>query len=221
MLTPAAAIGYFDGLVPVWCGSTLHQIRADAHITATGSIEQPLMFEGNDLPGVMLCSGAERPASSTACDREEGRGRDHDGPRGLESTLALHEAGVAVAAVADARPEGADAELSSGIEREGIQLLRGAVVVRAFGRKRVKGVVVATLGADGQPDADTDRGVDCDLVAVSGGSVPSGSLLLQAGAKRAGIRSAAPTFPARPRRASSRRAPSPAIPHRTTPRRRA
>src|SRR6185369_9556364 len=30
---------------------------------AAGSIEQPLMFEGNDLPGVMLCSGAERLAA--------------------------------------------------------------------------------------------------------------------------------------------------------------
>ena len=183
VLTPAAAIGYFDGLVPVWCGSTLHQIRADAHITATGSIEQPLMFEGNDLPGVMLCSGAERLASLYGVRPGKRAVVATTTDRGLESTLALHEAGVAVAAVADARPEGADAELSSGIEREGIQLLRGAVVVRAFGRKRVKGVVVATLGADGQPDADTDRGVDCDLVAVSGGSVPSGSLLLQAGAK--------------------------------------
>src|SRR5882757_1147842 len=63
VLAPAAALGYFDGLVPVWCGSTLHQIRAGALITATGSIEQPLMFEGNDLPGVMLCSGAERLAT--------------------------------------------------------------------------------------------------------------------------------------------------------------
>ena len=63
VLAPAAAIGWFDGIVPVWAGSTLHQIRAGAHITAAGSIEQPLMFEGNDLPGVMLCSGAERLAA--------------------------------------------------------------------------------------------------------------------------------------------------------------
>ena len=64
VLAPAAALGYFDGLVPVWCGSTLHQIRAGVLITATGSIEQPLMFEGNDLPGVMLVlrRGATRGA---------------------------------------------------------------------------------------------------------------------------------------------------------------
>ena len=183
ILAPAAAIGWFDGLVPVWCGSTLHQIRAGAHITATGSIEQPLMFEGNDLPGVMLCSGAERLASLYGVRPGKRAVIATTTDRGLESALALHDAGVAVAGVADARPAGADEELAARLEREGIPLLRGTVVVRAFGRKKVKGAVVATLGSDGQPDAGTDRGIDCDLVAVSGGSVPSGSLLLQAGAK--------------------------------------
>ncbi len=183
ILAPAAAIGWFDGLVPVWCGSTLHQIRAGAHITATGSIEQPLMFEGNDLPGVMLCSGAERLASLYGVRPGKRAVIATTTDRGLESALALHDAGVAVAGVADARPAGADEELAARLEREGIPLLRGTVVVRAFGRKKVKGAVVATLGGDGQPDSGTDRGIDCDLVAVSGGSVPSGSLLLQAGAK--------------------------------------
>ena len=56
-------------------------------------------------------------------------------------------------------------------------------MVRAFGRGRVKGAVVAELDADGRWIEDTERGIDCDLVAVSGGTVPATSLLLQAGAK--------------------------------------
>ncbi len=60
ILSNAPALGYFDGLVPVWQGSTLHQIRARRHIFATGSLEQPLVFENNDLPGVMLSTGARR-----------------------------------------------------------------------------------------------------------------------------------------------------------------
>ena len=183
VLSPAAALGWFDGLVPVWCGSTLHQIRAGAYITATGSIEQPLMFEGNDLPGVMLSSGAVRLAALYGVRPGKRAVVATITDRGLESALALHDAGVTVAAVADARPDGADAELVARMEREDIPLLRGAAVVRALGRKQVKGVVVATLGDDGQADPQTERGVDCDLVPVSGGSVPSGSLLLQAGAK--------------------------------------
>ena len=60
VLARASALGYFDGLVPVWQEDTLHQVRARRHVFATGTIEQPLMFEGNDLPGVMLSGGVRR-----------------------------------------------------------------------------------------------------------------------------------------------------------------
>ena len=51
VLANAPALGMFDGLVPVWEGDTLHQIRAQRIVFATGAIEQPLLFPGNDLPG--------------------------------------------------------------------------------------------------------------------------------------------------------------------------
>src|SRR5262249_10234755 len=57
ILARASAIAYFDGMVPVWQSDTLHQIRARSHIFATGSIEQPLVFAGNDLPGGMVSCG--------------------------------------------------------------------------------------------------------------------------------------------------------------------
>src|SRR5207249_4720168 len=56
----APALGYFDGLVAVWQGDTLHQVRAARHVIATGTVEQPLVFANNDLPGVMLAGGARR-----------------------------------------------------------------------------------------------------------------------------------------------------------------
>ena len=183
VLAPAAALGFFDGIVPVWQGNTLHQVRAERHIAATGSIEQPLMFDGNDLPGVMLSSGAQRLASLYGVRPGKAAVVATIGDRGLEAALALHGAGVAITAVADARPDGADEDLASRLDWEGIRHLPGTAVVRAFGRKQVKGVVVADLGPDGKPDRDTERGLDCDLVAVSGGTVPATSLLLQAGAK--------------------------------------
>jgi sarcosine oxidase subunit alpha len=182
ILAPAAAIGWFDGLVPVWCGSTLHQIRAGAHVTATGSIEQPLMFEGNDLPGVMLCSGAERLASLYGVRPGRRAVVATTTDRGLESALALHGHGVAIAAVADARPDGADEDLVS-------DWSEGS---RAAARDRPRPGIRPEEG-EGRRGGDPRgrrptrlrhrRGIDCDLVAVSGGRVPSGSLLLQAGAK--------------------------------------
>jgi sarcosine oxidase, subunit alpha len=185
VLSPAAALGYFDGIVPVWEGSTLHQVRAERHIAATGSIEQPLMFDGNDLPGVMLSSGAERLATLYGVRPGRSAVVATTGDRGIEAAMTLKQAGVEIAAVVDARPAtgSTEGELASRLDWEGVRYLRGAAVVRAFGRKQVKGVVVADLGEDGKPREDTERGIDCDLVAVSGGTVPATSLLLQAGAK--------------------------------------
>jgi len=183
VLSGAAALGFFDGIVPVWAGSTLHQIRARAHVAATGSIEQPLLFEGNDLPGVMLCSGAERLAGLYGVTPGKVAVVATTADRGLESALALSEAGVEIAAIADARADGPGRELSERVVRAGIEFHTGTAVVRALGRGRVTGAVVAELDADGRWIEDTERGIDCDLVAVSGGTVPATSLLLQAGAK--------------------------------------
>ena len=93
VLAPAAALGFFDGIVPVWQGNTLHQVRADHHVAATGSIEQPLLFEGNDLPGVMLCSGAERLAHLYGVAPGDTALVATTADRGLASALALKRRG--------------------------------------------------------------------------------------------------------------------------------
>jgi sarcosine oxidase, subunit alpha len=184
VLAPAAALGFFDGLVPAWKHNTLHQVRADRHIAATGSIEQPLVFEGNDLPGVMLCSGAERLASLYGVRPGRTAVIATTSDRGIESALALSRLGVGVSAVVDSRsPEAAAEELAGRLGREDVPLISGSAVVAAFGRRRVRGAVIAALDEAGQPIPDSERGLDCDLLAVSGGTVPATSLLLQAGAK--------------------------------------
>ena len=58
---PARAIGIYEGgLVPVDAGSVLLRFRATRIVVATGAIEQPLVFPGNDLVGVMLPDGVRR-----------------------------------------------------------------------------------------------------------------------------------------------------------------
>ena len=78
ILSRAPALGFFDGLVPVWQDDTLHQVRARRHIAATGTIEQPLVFPDNDLPGVMLAGGARRLAALYAVKPGGTRGGGHD-----------------------------------------------------------------------------------------------------------------------------------------------
>ena len=176
VLSNAPALGAFDGLVPIWQGDTLHQVRARRHVYATGTIEQPLLFSGNDLPGVMLSGGARRLAAlyavrpgsravvATVCDR------------GLEAALALMDADVEILAVADLRKNGSSPAFKA-LERRGVRVKRGMTVVEANGGKHVSQAVLAPPGADGGTE------VECDLLVVSGGSAPATSLLTQAGAR--------------------------------------
>jgi sarcosine oxidase, subunit alpha len=61
VLAPARAIGIYEGgLVPVDAGTVLYRVRADRIVVATGSLEQPLVFPGNDLVGVMLPGAVRR-----------------------------------------------------------------------------------------------------------------------------------------------------------------
>ena len=102
----AAALGLLRRARPGLAGDTLHQVRAACHVAATGAIEQPLVFADNDLPGrdarrrraparraLRRSSPASAPSSRRRSDR------------GLDAALALHAAGVTVAAVADLRAE--------------------------------------------------------------------------------------------------------------------
>jgi sarcosine oxidase subunit alpha len=183
ILTRAPALGFFDGLVPVWQGDTLHQIRARRHIAATGTLEQPLVFPDNDLPGVMLAGGARRLAALYAVKPGETAVVATTGDQGLDAALALHAAGVRIAAVADLRPDAGGGELAARTEAAGIELLRGTTVVRALGRQAVTGAVVAPVDTQGYALEGRERRLTCDLIAVSGGATPATSLLLQGGAK--------------------------------------
>jgi len=183
ILSGAPALGFFDGLVPVWQGDTLHQVRAARHIAATGTLEQPLVFPDNDLPGVMLAGGARRLAALYGVKPGNAAVVATTGDHGLDAALALHAAGVRVAAVADLRPDAGAGEPAARLEAAGIELMRGATVVRAMGRQAVTGAVLAPIDAQGYALEGRERTFTCDLIAVSGGATPSTSLLLQGGAK--------------------------------------
>ena len=180
VLENAPALGGFDGLVPVWQGDTLHQVRSRTQVYATGAIEQPLLFIGNDLPGVMLSGGALRLIALYAVRPGTRAVVATVDERGLQAALALVDAGVGVTCVADLRPNGGS-PLTGQLERRDVQVLRGATVLEARGRGHVQSVIV---GPPGGTD-DGERTLGCDLLVVSGGSAPASSLITQAGGRTA------------------------------------
>src|SRR5262249_30183816 len=103
VLAPATALGIYEGgLVPVAAGSVLHRIRAERIVVATGALEQPLLFSGNDLVGVMLPEGVRRMVDEWAVKPGESAVLVGEGAMGVRGHVA--RAGVEVAA-ASLRPE--------------------------------------------------------------------------------------------------------------------
>ncbi|EAQ04552.1 sarcosine oxidase, alpha subunit family protein [Pseudooceanicola batsensis HTCC2597] len=156
----------------------LWRIRAGQVITATGAIERPLSFAGNDVPGVMLASALRDYLVGfgvSAGDRTVVVTNNDDAYR---TALALAGAGLTVPAIVDARHGGAGA-LGAEAEAAGIRVLKGHGIARVKGRKRVTGVVLCKQVGEGAPVEE----IACDAVAMSGGWSPVVHLWSHCGGK--------------------------------------
>ena len=101
-IAPARAIGIYEGgLVPVDAGDILYRFRAERIVLATGTIEQPVVFPGNDLVGVMLPDGVRRLVRDFAL--KPGDRAVVVSVREPEVVADLEAAGVEVAEVVDLR----------------------------------------------------------------------------------------------------------------------
>jgi sarcosine oxidase, subunit alpha len=104
VLAPARAIGIYEGgLVPVDAGNILYRFRAERIVVATGALEQPLLFPGNDLVGVMLPGAVRRLVDLWALKPGERAVVVTADKRGLDSIARLRRAGTDVAEVVDLR----------------------------------------------------------------------------------------------------------------------
>ncbi|MBM3678401.1 MAG: hypothetical protein FJW96_11050, partial [Actinobacteria bacterium] len=154
ILAPAIAIGLFEqGLVPVAYGNLLLKIRAHDVVVATGVAEQPLVFHGNDLVGVMLAGAARRLVNAYGVK-----------PGDSAVVLTVDDAGLAAAD--DLRAVGVD--VLDVIDYR----VRQPTYLAAHGRKgHLKSIQIG------------ERQLACDLVVVSGSPQPNAKLLAQAGAR--------------------------------------
>ncbi|MBB4287134.1 sarcosine oxidase subunit alpha family protein [Roseospira goensis] len=162
----------------------LWQIRARQTVLATGAIERPLVFAGNDRPGVMLASAARAYVNqyAVAPGRRAVLFASHD--EGYRTALDLHAAGIQVPAVVDPRA-GVRGPLPDRVRALGIPVRDGHVIADTQGtaRRGLNGVTVNRL-VDGGPDmVPVGDWIDADLLAVAGGWSPTLHLHAQAGAK--------------------------------------
>ncbi|WP_406109730.1 sarcosine oxidase subunit alpha family protein [Streptomyces sp. NBC_01003] len=148
----------------------LWHIRARQVVLATGAHERPLIFAGNDRPGVMLAASVRTYINryGVTPGRRAVVGTTNDSA--YDTVADLHAAGIDIAAVVDARPE-LSRRAAEIAEATGVRVLTGSAVVDTAGESRLTGVTVQALDADGQLVGQAEE-FDCDLLAVSGGWSP-------------------------------------------------
>jgi sarcosine oxidase subunit alpha len=144
----------------------LWRIRAGEVVLAQGAIERPLVFHGNDVPGVMLASAARTLALryGVAVGRAVVVMAAHDS--GWRDALALAGAGVTIAAIIDIRNV-VSADLADAARAAGIAVHIGCAITAVAGRHAVTGVTYAANGTG--PAAK----LACDAVLMAGGWTPS------------------------------------------------
>ena len=178
----------------------LHRVRAKQTVLATGAVERPLVFAGNDIPGVMLASSvaAYLHRYAVAAGERLLLFTCNDGAYGV--ALDWLAAGREVAAIVDSRAE--PGACASRARAAGIDVVAGHGVIEALGGKRVQGALLAPLNADATRLDGPPRRIECDLVASSGGWNPTLHLSSQAGARPVWSKRAVAFMPGEPRQAT-------------------
>ncbi len=122
----------------------LIKARAKTLVVAVGTIERPYVFEGNDLPGVMLSGAVRRLINLHAVQPGERAVVFTGNPAGVAAAEDLERVGVEVVEVADAR-SGAQLRRASG--------RRGVSLVELGGGKAVSADLLVTAAGWTTPTA--------------------------------------------------------------------
>ncbi|PWE27195.1 sarcosine oxidase subunit alpha family protein [Pararhodobacter marinus] len=157
----------------------LWRVRAGQIVAATGAIERPLSFAGNDLPGVMLAAAIRDYAVNfgVAAGKKVAIVTNNDDA--YRTALILNDLGVSIAAVIDARAE-ATGDLPAKARAAGIRVIEDAAVRKVEGGKSVTGVQLCRFNSDGGAVFET---LACDALGMSGGWSPVVHLWSHCGGK--------------------------------------
>jgi len=151
-----------------WKNRRLWKVRAKRIVLAGGAIERPIVFPGNDLPGIMQASAARRYVREFGVMPGKRAAIVTNNDSGYDAAHDLQDAGIAVAAVIDIRDR---VEESVRVKAGQSPVYSRAVITGTQGRKRVTGI-----------DIQSERGnshIACDTICVAGGWTPGLQLYSQ------------------------------------------
>ena len=156
----------------------LWRIRAKQIVTATGAIERPLSFPGNDVPGIMLASAVRDYAVNFGIAAGNKTAVYTNNDDAYRTAIILNQVGIEVPVIIDARVNGGG-ELAERARALGIRVENGKAISKVFGKKRVVAVMICNHK---NSDKDNEK-IECDSIAMSGGWSPVVHLYSHCGGK--------------------------------------
>jgi sarcosine oxidase subunit alpha len=178
ILTAATAFAWYDeGVLAVAREGEFWELKPKRVVVATGSYENPMVFENNDLPGIFLAGGLQRLMHRDFIRPGKRAALITYNDNGYRLAHQLLDAGVTVAAIADPREE--EQALAS-VEAQkakdaAISIYPQFDIETALGRRHIKGVRFKPTGSNSRPKLT----LECDVLCIAGSRTPANELIFQ------------------------------------------
>jgi sarcosine oxidase, subunit alpha len=150
------------------------RIRARHIVVATGAHERPIVFTDNDRPGIMLAASARTYLHRYGVKVGGQAVVFTTNDSAYAAAVDLHDAGVRINAVVDARVEAPPAWKAE-CDKRGIPVRTDSVITGTRGEQRITHALVRR-----RSDRDQTVPLSCDVLLVSGGWNPAVHLFSQA-----------------------------------------
>ena len=156
----------------------LWRIRSKQVILTTGSIERPLIFPGNDVPGVMLSTASLEFYKLYGVLPGDRVVLVTNNDSAYLAAINLHKAGLSIPVIVDVR-DSSTGDLPKEAISMGIRIEYGKAISRVLGNKKVKAFELCSLKGEGSPQET----IYCDSILMSGGWSPTLHLWSHCGGK--------------------------------------
>jgi sarcosine oxidase subunit alpha len=182
VLKNATAFAWYDeGILAVSRPAEFWELKPGRVIVATGSYENPMIFENNDLPGIFTAGALQRlmhgyyirpgrKAVVATCHKY-----------GYTVASQLMDAGVTVTGIVDDRSDEKVLSFPEArkLKEANIPLYPGHILVKAAGRRRIKGVLLKPVSPLKSIKSGTKLKIPCDVLCIAGELTPANELLFQ------------------------------------------
>ncbi len=146
----------------------LWKIRTKRIVLATGAIERPLCFAGNDLPGVRLASGVRDYLINYGVSPGDRTAIITNNDDAYRTAIVLAEVGLSVPLILDTRME-IRGTLPTRAKNLGLRIEPARGIGEVLGKKTVSGLEMCSQVGEGT----SLEKIGCESIAVSGGWSPT------------------------------------------------